>query len=192
MPGPLTFQVPSRFDTARLILRPFEVDDAAALHEALSESIVQLRRHLWFLPWVSQEQTLATAQARSRAAQESFLLRTDLPYLAFKKDYGRLVGSVGLHRTDWNEPKTEVGYWIRSSEVGNGYASEGVKVLADWALSDLQAIRVELVTLEENAASRAAATRCGFALEGVHRNVLRGPDGKLRHRCVFARLPSAA
>lgn len=191
MPDPLTFEIPSRFETARLVLRPFEVGDAAALHQALSESIVQLRRHLWFLPWVSQEQTLAAAQARCRAAQESFLLRTDLPYLAFKKDSGRLVGSIGLHRTDWNEPKTEVGYWIRSSEVGNGYASEGVKVLADWALSELRAIRVELVTLEENAASRAVAARCGFALEGIHRNVLRGPDGNLRHRCVFARLPSA-
>jgi RimJ/RimL family protein N-acetyltransferase len=192
MPDPLTFQVPSRFETDRLILRPFEVGDAAALHEALLESIVELRRHLWFLPWVSEEQTLGSAQARCRTAQANFLLRTDLPYLAFKKDSGRLVGSVGLHRTDWNEPKTEVGYWIRTSEVGNGYASEGVEVLADWALTELQAIRVELVTLEENAASRAVATRCGFALEGVLRNVLRGPDGNLRHRYVFARLASAS
>lgn len=192
MPYPLTSQIPSRFETARLIMRPFEVGDAAALHEALLESIVELRRHLWFLPWVSQEQTFAAAQERCRTARANFLLRTDLPYLAFKKDSGRLVGSVGLHRTDWNEPKTEVGYWIRTSEVGNGYASEGVEVLADWALTDLQAIRVELVTLEENAASRAVAVRCGFALEGVLRNVLRGPDGNLRHRYVFARLPSQA
>ena len=192
MPDHPTVQVPSRFETARLTLRSFEAGDAAALHEALSESSEQLRRHLWFLPWVSQEQTLAAAEARCRTAQASFLLRTDLPYLAFKKDTGRLIGSVGLHRTDWNETKTEVGYWIRSSEVGNGYASEGVQALVDWALSDLRAIRVELVTLEENAASRAVAARCGFVLEGVHRNVLRGPDGNLRHRYVFARLPSAA
>ena len=192
MPDPITVQVQSRFETDRLILRSFEAADAAALHEALLESIEQLRRHLWFLPWVAQEQTLAAAEARCRAAQANFLLRTDLPYLAFKKDSGRLVGSVGLHRTDWNEPRTEVGYWIRSSETGNGYASEGVQALANWALSDLRAIRVELVTLEENAASRAVAARCGFALEGVHRNVMRGPDGNLRHRYVFARLPSAA
>jgi RimJ/RimL family protein N-acetyltransferase len=192
MPDPITVQVQSRFETDRLILRSFEAADATALHEALLESIEQLRRHLWFLPWVAQEQTLAAAEARCRAAQANFLLRTDLPYLAFKKDSGRLVGSVGLHRTDWNEPKTEVGYWIRSSETGNGYASEGVQALANWALSDLRAIRVELVTLEENAASRAVAARCGFALEGVHRNVMRGLDGNLRHRYVFARLPSAA
>lgn len=192
MPDPLAFPVPSRFETTRLVLRSFEVGDAAALHEALSESIEQLRRHLWFLPWVSQELTLAAAEARCRSAQANFLLRTDLPYLAFKKDSGRLVGSIGLHRTDWTEPKTEVGYWIRTSEVGNGYASEGVNALVDWALSELRSIRVELVTLEQNLASRAVAERCGFTLEGVHRNVFRGPDGALRHRYVFARLPSAA
>ena len=191
MPDPLAFPVPLRFETPRLVLRPFEVDDASALHEALVESLEELRRHLWFLPWVAQEQSLASAGARCRTAQANFLERTDLPYLAFTKDTGRLVGSVGLHRTDWAEPKTEVGYWLRTSEVGHGFASEGVRALVDWALLELRVIRVELVTLEENLASRAVAERCGFTLEGVHRNVMRGPDGALRHRYVYARLPSA-
>ncbi len=192
MSDPLAFPVPSRFETPRLVFRSFEVGDAAALHEALTESIEQLRRHLWFLPWVAQEQTLASAEARCRTAQANFLIRADLPYLAFTRDTGRLVGSIGLHRTDWTEPKTEVGYWIRTSEVGKGYASEGVNALVDWALSELRAIRVELVTLERNLGSRAVAEKCGFTLEGVHRNVFRGPDGALNHRYVYARLPSAA
>jgi RimJ/RimL family protein N-acetyltransferase len=104
----------------------------------------------------------------------------------------RSRSSIGLHRTDWSVPKTEVGYWIRSSEAGRGYASEGVNALVDWALSELRAIRVELVTLEENLGSRAVAERCGFTLEGVHRNVFRGPDRELRHRYVYAKLPSEA
>lgn len=181
--------IPTRFETPRLILRSFETGDAPALYEAITESIEELRRHLWFVPWIAQEQTLAAVEARCRAAQANFLLRTDLPYLAYRKADGRLVGSVGLHRTDWAEPRTEVGYWIRSSEVGNGYATEGVQVLVDWALTELRAIRVELMTMEENLGSRAVAARCGFALEGVHRNVCRGPDGNLRHRYVFARFP---
>ena len=189
MPDPLTFPVPSQFETRRLILRSFAVADAAALHDALSESIQELRKHLWFLPWVAQEQSLASAQARCRTAQAHFLVRTDLPYLAFNRETGRLIGSVGLHRTNWAEPTTEVGYWIRSSEVGRGYASEGARALVDWALTELGAIRVELVTLEQNPGSRAVAERCGFTLEGVHRNVFRGPDGALRHRYVYARLP---
>lgn len=189
MPDPLTFPVPARFETRRLVLRSFEVSDAPALHDALVESIVELRRHLWFLPWVAQEQSLASAEARCRTAQANFLIRADLPYLAFRKDDGRLVGSIGLHRTDWTQPKTEVGYWIRTSEVGRGYASEGVHALVGWALAELGAIRVELVTLEQNPGSRGVAERCGFTLEGVHRNVFRGPDGALRHRCVYARIP---
>jgi RimJ/RimL family protein N-acetyltransferase len=192
MPDPLTFPVPSWLEGRRLALRPFQVEDAAALHEALAESIGELRRHLWFLPWVAQEQTIASAEARCRTAQANFLVRADLPYLAFNKETGRLIGSMGLHRTDWTVPKTEVGYWVRTSEVGRGYASEGVDVLVEWALSELHATRVELVTLEQNIGSRAVAERCGFTLEGVHRNVFRGPDGDLRHRYVYARLPSAA
>jgi RimJ/RimL family protein N-acetyltransferase len=104
----------------------------------------------------------------------------------------RLVGSVGLHRTDWAVPRTEVGYWLRSTATGRGYATEGVLALTQWALADLGATRVELVTDERNAASRAVAERCGFVLEGTHRNVMHGPQGGLRHSCVYARLPDAA
>jgi RimJ/RimL family protein N-acetyltransferase len=190
MPDAITFPVPSHLHTRRLLLRAFAVEDAPALHDALRESIDELRRHLWFLPWVAQEQSLASAEARCRTAQANFLVRADLPYLVFSKETGRLVGSVGLHRTDWTVPTTEVGYWVRTSEVGNGYASEALLALTEWALSELRATRVELVTLEQNTGSRAVAEQCGFTLEGVHRNTLRGPGGELMHRYVYAKLSS--
>ncbi len=187
---PLAFAVPESLMTARLLLRPFGPSDAPALHEALAESRRELLRHLWFLPWVAEEPTLASAEQRCRRAQANFLLRADLPYLAFRKDDGRLVGSVGLHRTDWALPKTEVGYWMRTSECGKGYAAEAVNALVAWALDGLKAQRVELVTDEGNAGSRAVALRCGFQLEGVLRNTQRSPDGRLRNACVYARVPS--
>ncbi len=172
-----------------MLLRPFHAEDASALHATLVESIDALREHLWFLPWVAEEQTLQSAEVRCRKAEENFRLRSDLPYLAFEKASGRLVGSVGLHRTDWVLPKTEVGYWVRSSEVGKGYASEAVTALADWAIAVLGAKRVELVIDERNLASRAVAERCGFRLEGVMHNAMQAPDGGLRNSCIYARLP---
>lgn len=192
MPDPARFSVPELIETARLLLRPFSVDDAPQLHEALVESISELRDNLWFLPWVVEEQTLQSAAARCRKAQGNFLLRLDLPYLVFERHSGRLVASAGLHRTDWALPKTEIGYWVRTSEVGKGYATEAVNVLTDWALHGLKAMRVELVTDEVNVASRAVALRCGFQLEGVLRNTARAPDGQLRNSCLFARVPAAA
>lgn len=189
MPDPLQCPVPESFETPRLLLRPFSVADAPQLHEAQTESIDALREHLWFLPWVAEPQTLRSAEARCRQAQGNFLLRLDLPYLAFERRSGRLVASAGLHRTDWSLPKTEVGYWVRTSEVGKGYASEAVHALTAWALDGLGAKRVALVTDELNHASRAVALRCGFHLEGVLRHAARSPDGRLRNTCMYARLP---
>lgn len=188
MPDPLRFAVPEEIRTSRLLLRPFRLEDAPALHEAIVESISELRRYLGLLPWVAAEPTLESAQLRCRQAQAAFLLRTDLPYLAFSTESGRLVASMGLHRTDWNIPRTEVGYWVRTSELGRGYATEGVRALVDWALDQLRAIRVELVTDELNAGSRAVAERCGFTLEGIHRNAALGPGGVPRHHCIYARV----
>jgi RimJ/RimL family protein N-acetyltransferase len=188
MQNPLLIDVPIRMETHRLILRPARRGDGALLHEALVESITELRRFLWFLPWVAEEQTPDSAEIRCRTCEANFAARTDLPFLAFDKSSGRLVGSVGLHRTDWQVPKTEVGYWIRPSATGNGYATEGVQPLVEWAFGPLGARRVELVTDEQNLSSRKVADRCGFELEGIHRNVQRAPDGGLRNSCVYARL----
>jgi len=191
MTEPLSFPVPPIFETPRLRLRAFRVEDAPALHAALVDSIAELRRHLWFLPWVAEEQTLQSAEARCRRAAANFLVRADLPYLAFDKGTDRLVASIGLHRTDWTLPKTEVGYWVRTGETGKGYASEGVMALTSWALDALKVKRIELITDEQNQGSRSVAARCGFRLEGIHRNVMQAPDGSLRNSCVYAKLPAA-
>jgi RimJ/RimL family protein N-acetyltransferase len=50
----------------------------------------------------------------------------------------------------------------------------------------------EVVTDEQNLGSPGVAERCGFNLEGIHRNTMRSPNGQLRHSCVYARLPAAA
>jgi len=191
MPDPFQINIPSSFHTERLYVRSFEVDDAKDLHSALLESIDELRKYLWHLPWISEEQTIQSAKIRCHAAASNFLLRTDLAYLAFEKSTDLLVGSVGLHRTDWNLPKTEVGYWIRNNETGKGYATELVATITQWALDELGVIRVELITDEQNKASRAIAARCGFQLEGVMVNVEKAPDQSLRNNCIYAKLSSA-
>ena len=190
MLNPLLIDVPLAIETSRLLLRAPRAGDGPALHEALVESLPELRRFLWFLSWVAEEQTLESAEIRCRRAQANFHARTDLPFWIFDKSTDRLVGSAGLHRTDWSIPQTEVGYWIRTSAAGNGYVTEAVDALVRLAFTQLCAERIELVTDEENISSRKVAERCQFALEGVRRNERRGSDGHLRNTCVYARLPS--
>ena len=162
------------------------------LHEALTESLAELRRFLASLPWVAAEQTPESAETFCRNAEANFVARRDLPFFVFEKTTGKLVVSAGLHRTVWQTPKTEVGYWCRTSSTGQGYVTEAVNALAEYAFQHIKAVRVELITDEENAASRRVAELAGFTLEGVLRSERRAPDSSLRNTCVYARFANAA
>jgi hypothetical protein len=187
MTVPVLISVPSALESERLRLRTPHAGDGELLHEALAESLAQLRRFLASLPWVAEEQTVESAEIYCRKAHANHLARTDLPFLVFRRDTHQLVGCVGLHRPDWALPKLEVGYWCRTSQLGNGFVTEAVNALVSLACGPLGAVRLELITDEQNRPSRRVAERCGFTLEGILRNERRAPDGSLRNTCVYAR-----
>ena len=192
MLDPILLNLPSSIETPRLTLRPPRTGDGPALHQALSESLPELRRFLASLPWVAAEQTLESAEMFCRNSEANFVSRKDLPFLVFEKRTGNLVASAGLHRTAWQTPKSEVGYWCRTSATRNGFVTEAVIALTEYAFQHIRAVRVELITDEENVASCRVAERAGFVLEGVLRNERRAPDASLRNTCVYARFPNAA
>lgn len=103
-----------------------------------------------------------------------------------------VVGAIGLHRTDWNTPKTEIGYWCRTSKTGNGFITEAIEALVKIAFDQLKVSRIELITDEQNLESRKLAQRCQFELEGILRNERRAPDGTHRNTCLYSRLPPEA
>jgi RimJ/RimL family protein N-acetyltransferase len=85
-----------------------------------------------------------------------------------------------------------VGYWVRTSRSGNGFIYEAVTAMTAYAFRQLRAVRVELVTDEDNSASRKVAERCQFRLEGILHHERRAPDGTLVNTCIYARLPPAS
>lgn len=191
MSDPVLLDLPATVETPRLLLRPPRAGDGHALLEAITESLPELRRFLASLPWVAAEQTYQSAEAFCRTAQANFLARKDLPFLMFDKATGQLLGATGLHRTVWETPKTEVGYWCRTTQCGHGFVTEAVSALVSYAFEHLHAVRVELITDEQNAPSRRVAQRCQFVLEGTLHNERRAPDRSLRNTCIYARLPDA-
>lgn len=188
MNDPILVDLPTSIETERLLMRPPRAGDGPLLFPALTESLPELRRFLASLPWVAADQTLESSEVYCRTAQANFVARKDLPFLLFDKATGKLVGAAGLHRIAWITPKAEVGYWSRTSTSRNGYISEAVVALAQFAFTHIGAVRVELITDEENHASRRLAERCGFKLDGILRNERRAPDGILRNTCIYSRL----
>jgi RimJ/RimL family protein N-acetyltransferase len=191
MIDPILLDLPASLQTERLMLRPPQSGDGLPVLEAVTESLPELRRFLASLPWVAGEQTLESSETFCRTAQANFIARKDLTFLLFEKATGQLVGAAGLHRMVWETPKAEVGYWARTSRAGNGFVSEAVVALTRYAFKHLGAVRVELITDEENSASRKLAERCDFKLEGTLHRERRAPDGALRNTCVYACLAPA-
>ncbi len=192
MPDPVLLDLPPAVETRRLLLRPPRAGDGQALLGAITESLPELRRFLASLPWVAAEQTHASAESFCRTGQANFLARKDFPFLMFDKATDQLLGVTGLHRTVWETPKTEVGYWCRTAQCGHGFVTEAVGALVSYAFEHLHAARVELITDEQNAPSRRVAQRCHFVLEGTLQHERRAPDHSLRNTCIYARLPGAA
>jgi RimJ/RimL family protein N-acetyltransferase len=83
------------------------------------------------------------------------------------------LGGVQLKAPDWEERRTEVGYWLRESARGRGLASSAMRELIGYARGELGFERFELYIYPENESSQALARRCGFEREALlHRYVV--------------------
>lgn len=175
--------VPERLETERLVIRPPTLDDVPEIYTAITESLAELKP--WMV-WATDEFSLEVCEENTRQAIAKFITREDLRYHYHDKVTGRFLVGSGLHRIDWKIPKFEIGYWCRSSEMGKGYVTEGVRGLTEMAFEHLSAARVEIRCDETNTRSFQVAERCSFELEGTLKNDSRSVSGGLRSTRVYA------
>ena len=180
---PLTLEIPEEIRSQRLWLRAPHPCHAAEMNEAIRESIDELQP---WMDWAQQVPSLRESIDQQLRAREAFLAREELQLILFCGD--RLVGSTGLQRIDWEVPKFEIGYWIRTSDTGRGYASEAVSTIASFAFEQLSARRVEIRSSARNQRSRAVPERLGFDLEGILRNDSLEANGTVRDTAVYAKI----
>jgi RimJ/RimL family protein N-acetyltransferase len=180
---PILKDFPDRIETDRLLIRAPLPGDGPELNRAVLDSLGELQT--WLYRYLEGPPTVADSEALMREAHARFLLREDLWLLAFLKDTGALVASSGLHNIDWRVPKFEIGYWARTPFTGQGYVTEAVRAIRDFASTTLGARRLWIRCDVLNTRSAAVARRAGFALEATQSCDERRPDGTLRDTYVF-------
>ncbi|MFI5620094.1 GNAT family N-acetyltransferase [Streptomyces sp. NPDC051567] len=151
--------------TDRLVLRPFDEDDATALAELMDDELVTA--------WTTAPHPYTRADAHDWVTRASHAERTEGRGIALAVTEfltQRLVGTVHLHHTDWRTRTAEVGYVIAPWARGEGYAGESVLALAQWLFREQGFERLELRTAADNAASQQVAQKVGCLSEGVLRN----------------------
>ncbi len=183
--NPHLLDIPDQFTTDRLVIRCARPGEGAAANAAICDSFEELR--LW-MPWAKTLPTVDDTELHGRRAYARFLAREDLTYRAWLKDSQTFVVGSGLHRIDWEVPKFEIGYWVRSTLSGRGYVQETVQALTRLAFEQLRAQRIEIRCDDRNLKSSRVAERAGFQLEGILRNDSVAVDGSLRSTRVYAKI----
>lgn len=183
---PILRDFPDSFETERLLIRSPLPGDGPQLHAAVNESLEELNP---WMGWTRHHQTVEGSEESARRGRVEFLERSDLRMHLFLKGTDTLVGSSGLHRIDWDVPKVEIGYWLRTPFTGRGYMTETVRGLTDFALREIGAKRIEIKCDKRNRRSVKVAERAGYILEAELQNDARSVSGDLRDTLIFATLP---
>jgi len=181
----LLLDIPDSASTSRLELRANRAGGGAAINAAFVESHAELRP---WMPWARDAISVEQSEEHCRRMHARWHAREELDFCFWRKADGVLVGKGGLHTIDWEIPKFEVGYWIRTSCARQGYATEATLGLVEFARSHLGARRLEITSDARNAASRRVAEKSGFELEGIRRASRRDAAGELADSCMYARV----
>jgi ribosomal-protein-serine acetyltransferase len=171
----------------RIIVRPYRESDAQALFEAVAESRDHIRP---WLPFADAHQTVEESRDWIIHQEANWLTHKDLILSIWEKATNRFLGGTGIHPKNWENRCFEIGYWLRASASGQGYMTEAVQLLTNYAFASLSANRVEIHCDERNIRSAAIPRRLGFIQEARLRNHMAAPDGTLRTTLVFALIPS--
>jgi RimJ/RimL family protein N-acetyltransferase len=90
-----------------------------------------------------------------------------LGYLAVLRSERIVVGDIGFHCPLYGEGSVEIGYSVSTAQRGNGFATEMLGILMDWAYSDPRLHRVTAHTDPRNISSIRVLEKNGFRLAGT-------------------------
>jgi RimJ/RimL family protein N-acetyltransferase len=97
------------------------------------------------------------------------------------------VGTTRFYEIEPNDRRAAIGYtWLSASAQRTAINTEAKLLLLTHAFEHWQCIRVEFITDVLNQQSRAAILRLGAKQEGILRNHMIMPDGRIRDSVCFS------
>lgn len=184
-PDPLELRV----RTPRLLLRPYELDDAQRLFDAVNADRESL---LPWLPWARTEHRQIASTLHFISGQ---ILRLAKPLPpdgvalgVFDASTEELLGGSGFHDLRRDTASVEIGYWVRGDRQRQGICTEATahwlsKLLAPQDHGGLGLRRVRVYCSADNKASARVPEKLGLRAEVMQRG-----DYYVHHHGVTDRL----
>ena len=101
------------------------------------------------------------------------------------------IGNIALFDISQTSQSAELGYWLAASHTRQGYMTEAVQVIEQYAFEQLKLNRLQIVCDERNIGSAGVAKKAGYVLEGTLRqNAFSSHYQDLRNSLIFSKLRS--
>lgn len=145
--------------TARLDVRPLDMDDLHAFHDLWSDPDV--------IFWGASRDLVTSEQMLTRLMARTIPGVSPSGWLAvIRRSDGVFVGDVVLQPAPWARDDAEIGWHVARAHQGRGYATEAARGLLAHAQA-IDVMHVSAVILPDNLASQAVAVRIGMRRTGM-------------------------
>jgi N-acetyltransferase len=161
-------------------LEPLELGHVPRLAE------VALDPAIW--RWtIARPRTEADLDDWARTALRARAAGTELPFVTLEASSGRPIGSTRYMNIALEHRRVEIGWtWVAPPWQRTGANREAKLLMLTHAFETLGCRRVEFKTDSLNEPSRAALLGIGATFEGIFRNHMVMPDGRMRHSAWYS------
>ena len=148
------------FETERLFVREFNIDDVDAVFEYAGDA-----ENTVFMDWGPETHEDVVGFIHSRLAQQISEKRTVYDFAVCLKSTGELIGGFGLFLAK-DGMQADLGYTLNKRFWGKGYASEAAEGMLRFGFMALDLHRITARCDSENKASENVMRRIGMRFEG--------------------------
>lgn len=163
------FDLPTKIETERLIIRRYEEGDVVALFNLLES---HGNRHYLedHIDETTDIKTEEEAEIRIRQLVADWIAQKKFIMGIWNKTSGLYISQIWISPSKWEVPSFELGWFLERTHQGQGIASEAVNAALQFLFTHLQAHKIIVLTRDDNVKSYKLAERCGFVKEGHFRD----------------------
>lgn len=158
--------------TERLILRPFQIDDAKSVYENWA-SDSEVTKYLTWLPHVSVD----VSRKYIEFCIDGYNEKTTYQWGIELKETHELIGNISVVHIEEDIESMELGWVIGRTWWRNGYMSEAASCVIEFLFNDVQAKRICAKHDIHNPHSGAVMQKVGMQYEGTLRKSCRNNQG---------------
>ena len=152
----------STLKTERLVLRPFQLEDAATVQRlAGAWEVADTTANM---PHPYED---GMAESWIAGHEEAFKAAETATFAMTLAATGELIGAIGLTLDQGYQG--ELGYWVGVPYWGRGFCTEAGKAILIFAFNDLKLQRVHATAFKRNPASTRVMEKLGLTYEGTRR-----------------------